>query len=244
MFNKSLFSLKKPALLLIFILFLVSCKEEIKPLTFDISSVDRKFEADIEVSYDIAKANSDIAKTLNKNTTSAILKSIPNSKNNTSIEEALTAFDEEYKTFKSEFSESEQTWSLAVETALLYKTKTVITMGLSVYSDTGGAHGSDTIQFLNFNPETGNLYSNEDLFSDIEGFKKIADTYFLDHMKNEGSDISEFFFGKDFQLPENIGFNDEGIILLYNVYEIASYNQGYTEFVIPIEKVIKHLKIS
>jgi hypothetical protein len=244
MFNKSHFSLKKIALLLIFILFLVSCKEEIKPLTFDISSVDRKFEADIEVSYDVAKANSDIAKTLNKNTTSAILKSIPNSKNNTSIEEALTAFDEDYKTFKKEFSDSEQTWSLAVETELLYKTETIITMGLSVYADTGGAHGSDTIQLLNFNPETGNLYSNEDLFSDIEGFKKIAKTYFLDHMKNEGSDISEFFFGKDFQLPENIGFNDEGIILLYNVYEIASYNQGYTEFVIPIEKVIKYLKIS
>lgn len=243
MFNKSLFSLKKIALFLFSLFVLVSCKEEAKPLTFSTSSIDKKFEADIGVAYDIAKANSEVAKTINKNIASTILKSIPNSKNNTSIKEALIAFDEEYKTFKSEFSESEQTWSLAVETELLYKTETIITMGLSVYSDTGGAHGSDTIQFLNFNPKTGDLYSNEDLFSDIEGFKKIAEIYFLDHMKNEGSDISEFFFGKDFQLPENIGFNEEGIILLYNVYEIASYNQGYTEFVIPIERAESFLKI-
>ena len=87
------------------------------------------------------------------------------------------------------------------------------------------------------------MYSNEDLFTNIEGFKTLAKTYFLDHMKNEGSNISEFFFGKDFQLPENIGFNEEGVILLYNVYEIASYNQGYTEFVIPLENVLQFLKI-
>ena len=58
-----------------------------------------------------------------------------------------------------------------IETEVLYITESIITMGLSVYSDTGGAHGSDTIEFLNFDPETGNLYSNEDLFTNIEGFK-------------------------------------------------------------------------
>ena len=243
MFNKSHLSLKKIALSLFSLFILVSCEEEVKPLTFSTSLIEKKFEADIEVAYDMVNSKSEAALNINKLTESAILKSIPSSKNETSIQEALLAFDEEYKDFKIEFSDSEQTWALAVETEVLYITESIITMGLSVYSDTGGAHGSDTIEFLNFDPETGNLYSNEDLFTNIEGFKKLAKTYFLDHMKNEDSNISEFFFGKDFQLPENIGFNEEGVILLYNVYEIASYNQGYTEFVIPLENVLEYLKI-
>ena len=45
-------------------------------------------------------------------------------------------------------------------------------------------------------------------------------------------------------LPENIGFSDEGVILLYNVYEIAPYSEGITEFTIPFEEVLKYIKIN
>ncbi|WP_299113890.1 DUF3298 and DUF4163 domain-containing protein [uncultured Winogradskyella sp.] len=235
--------MKKIILLLVSLVFFFGCNEDVKPLEFETSIINTSYKADIEVSFDKAKTTSDIAKKVNTSITSEILKSIPNSEAHKTIEDALKAFDNDYIEFKNEFPESQQAWALAIETEVLYKTENIITMGLSTYSDTGGAHGNDSIQFLNFNPETGNRYSNEELFSDVEGFKKLAETYFLDHMKNEGSDISEFFFGKSFQLPENIGFNEEGVILLYNVYEIASYNQGYTEFVIPIENVQQFLKI-
>ncbi|SHG73277.1 Protein of unknown function [Winogradskyella jejuensis] len=215
-----------------------------KPLEFKTLSIENTYAADIEVTFDKAKPNSDIAKTVNETIISTILKSIPISETNNpkTIEEALNSFDEEFKTFKTDFEDSEQTWTLAIETEVLYKTENIIAMGLSVYSDTGGAHGNDSIQFLNFNPSSGELYTYEDLFSDMEGFKKLAESYFLDHMKNEGSEATEFFFGKDFQLPENISFNEEGVILLYNRYEIASFNQGYTEFVIPIDKAQEFLK--
>ena len=119
-------------------------------------------------------------------------------------------------------------------------------MVINVYSDTGGAHGNDSIVLLNFNPENGNLYSHSEIIDDIDGFKSLAETYFMNTLKDESetTSISEFFFGKAFQLPENIGFNDEGIILLYNVYEIASYDQGYTEFIIPFEDANSYLKIN
>jgi len=201
MFNKSLFSLKKIILFLIFIFVLVSCKEQMKPLEFETSVINSSYKADIEVAFDKAKATSDIAKKVNAVITSEILKSIPSSKTKKTIEEALKAFDTDYINFKNEFPESTQAWALAIETEVLYKTKNIITMGLSTYSDTGGAHGNDSIQFLNFNPKTGNLYSNQELFGNIEGFKKLAEYYFLDYMKNEGSDVTEFFFGKNFQLP-------------------------------------------
>lgn len=234
--------MKKFASLLIILLCLSSCKYKIKPIEFTDTSVDSQFQADIGISYNVAKENSDTAKQINSVIESQIVKSIPNSENAKNISDALKNFDNEFKSFIKNFPENEQTWTLDIETEVLYKTETIITMGLSIYFDTGGAHGNDNIKFLNFNPETGKLYTNKDLFSDLDGFKSLAKTYFLDHMKNEGSDINEFFFGKDFQLPENIGFNDEGIILLYNIYEIASYNQGYTEFVIPMDKAEGFLK--
>ncbi|MBT8245991.1 MAG: DUF4163 domain-containing protein [Winogradskyella sp.] len=235
--------MKKISLPIIILIFISSCEEETKPLEFEIVSIENTYEADIEVTFDKAKVNSEIAKNINSHIDSAILKNVPFSREEeaTSIEEALKDFDEQYKSFKNNFGESAQTWSLAIETEILYKTENIVTMGLSVYSDTGGAHGNDSIQFLNFNPENGALLTQNDIISDMKGFKKLAESFFLDHMKNEGLDIKEFFFGKPFQLPENIGFNEEGIILLYNNYEIASYAQGYTEFVISIEKAKEFL---
>lgn len=245
MFNKCTFSLKKIILPLIILVLITSCKDEVKPLEFETIEIKTEFEAEIEVAFDKAKVNSEVAKTMNSHIDSAILKSIPISENATpkTVEEALKGFDAEYKSFKNDFEDNTQVWALAVETEILYQTENIITMGLSVYADTGGAHGNDSIQFLNFNPESGAVLSQKDFISDIEGFKKLAESFFLDHMKNEGSDISEFFFGKPFQLPENIGFNEEGVILLYNTYEIASFSQGYTEFVIPMETAQEFLSL-
>lgn len=238
MFNKCVFGLKKIILPLITLFFITSCKNEIKPLEFETIEIKTEFDAEIEVAFDKAKPKSDVAKIINAHIESAILKSIPISEELApkTITDALKSFDTEYRFFKNNFEDNAQIWALAIETEVLYQTPNIITMGLSVYADTGGAHGNDSIQFLNFKPENGALLSHDDIIMDMDGFKKLAETFFLDHMKNESSDLSEFFFGKPFQLPENIGFNDEGVILLYNTYEIASFNQGYTEFVIPIEK--------
>ncbi|WP_296319588.1 DUF3298 and DUF4163 domain-containing protein [Winogradskyella sp.] len=235
--------MKKLSLYILACLLVISCKKEVKPQTFETGGIDRSFDADIEVSYDTANNKSDVAKKINAIVQSEILKSIPNHEDKNSVNEALEAFNAEYIEFSKQFEENKQKWTLAIETEVIYQANEVITMGLSVYTDTGGAHGNDSIELLNFNPSNGELYSQNELFSDLNEFKKLAETYFKDHVKNEGKNISEFFFGKPFQLPENIGFNDEGVILLYNTYEIASYNQGYTEFVIPIEKAEEFLEV-
>ena len=53
----------------------------------------------------------------------------------------------------------------------------------------------------------------------------------------------DYFWGEPFHLPENIGLNDEGVIFFYNVYEIASYADGITEFTIPFSDIESLLKI-
>ena len=109
----------------------------------------------------------------------------------------------------------------------------------------GGAHGNDKIKFLNLNAKTGEVLNQNDIIENSSGFKALAEKHFVASLetKEDRLKMEDFFFGKPFQLPENIGFSDDGLVLLYNVYEVASYAQGYTEFVIPFEDVTPFLKL-
>ena len=226
------------------LLIIVSCKNEVKPLVFETEVISQSFDANIEIAFNRVKGKSIIANSINTTIEKELIKTIPNSETYKSLNEALDAFNEQYKTFSKEFEEESQPWELNIETEIVYESQEVITLVLSSYSDTGGAHGNDRIQLLNFNTNTGTLYSKSEIINDIPKFKILAESYFLKNLESEGLNISEFFFGKPFQLPENFGFSEEGLILVYNVYEIASYSQGYTEFVIPFEEAANYLKIN
>ena len=78
----------------------------------------------------------------------------------------------------------------------------------------------------------------------MDAFTEFVKPYFEAEIKSKGEErIDDYFFGDPFHLPANIGINDEGILMLYNVYEIASYAQGITEFTIPFEDVERFLKV-
>jgi hypothetical protein len=126
-----------------------------------------------------------------------------------------------------------------------YESETIICIAVNSYLDTGGAHGNSHVTFLNFNKKSGELLAMTDIIKDEEAFKKLAIPYFEKATKplSNDQDVQDMFFGEAFQLPENIGFNSKGVILLYNIYEIASYAQGITEFTIPYDEAKPFLKI-
>jgi hypothetical protein len=140
---------------------------------------------------------------------------------------------------------SKKIWELNIETEITYQSKEIITIAISTYEFKGGAHGNDKIEFLNLNGKTGAVLNQNDIIKNINDFKILAETHFVKSLENEDKDLKmeDFFFGKPFQLPENIGFSEDGLVILYNVYEVASYDQGYTEFVIPFEDVDSYLKV-
>lgn len=235
---------KKNILTFCILTLFISCNEDISNLGFETKTIVNTFEANIEIVFDKATGNSDFAKQINNTIESELIKSIPNAEDYNNLDDALKAFDEQYKTFKTDFEEDMLPWELAMETEITYQSNKVITIAVSSYSDTGGAHGNDAIRLLNFNTTTGKLYTLSDMISDENAFKNLAENHFEKNLEFENRTISEFFFGEAFQLPENIGFSDEGLILLYNVYEIASYSEGYTEFVISFDDLGDNLKIN
>lgn len=236
-------------ILLLFGLLIIfqSCDNEFKPVNFETSSIDKPFDADISVIYAKATANDELSKRINFKVEEAIIATLSFPEKKTNLEAVLKDFDTEYIAFKNEFpEESEPSWELQIETEKIYQSEDVITIAISTYEFKGGAHGNDKIKFLNLDAKTGEVLLQKDIIDNIDAFKEIAKTYFLNNLENkdEGLKIEDYFFGKPFQLPENIGFSDDGFILLYNVYEVASYNQGYTEFVIPFDEIESLLKIN
>ncbi|MDN3491760.1 DUF3298 and DUF4163 domain-containing protein [Winogradskyella bathintestinalis] len=234
-----------PIIALLFVL--NSCTSETKPAKFETISIEEPFEAEISATYSKAKGNTELSKAINANVESAIIKTLSKPKNTDNLKDVLKAFNTEYLSFKNEFSEvSEPVWELHIETELTYQSDNVITIAISNYEFKGGAHGNDQIQFLNLDAITGKVLSNDEIITDKENFKILAKEYFVKSLDNNKDNltIEDFFFGKPFHLPENIGFSSDGLILLYNVYEVASYDRGYTEFLLPYDTVQPYLKIN
>ncbi|BAO75767.1 DUF3298 and DUF4163 domain-containing protein [Winogradskyella sp. PG-2] len=239
--------MKRTLRLLFLLLILNSCTSEFKPATFKTSSIEKSFEADISATYDKAEGNSDLSEVINSNIKRSIISSLGVEGNMKDLYSVLADFNTEYLDFKKDFSDASETiWELHIETEKTYQSAGIITIAISTYQFKGGAHGSDVISFINLNAKTGEILSLNEIIKNIGDFKGLAKTNFIKSLEieNENLKMEDFFFGKPFQLPDNIGFTDDGLVLLYNIYEVATYNEGYTEFVIPFEDLESYLNFN
>lgn len=231
----------------VFLIHLNSCTTEFKPATFNTVTIEKSFDADITGTYDNAKGKSELSEAINTSIKNAIIGTLSSIKNKTELNTILKEFNSEYLSFKKDFpGASEPIWELNIETELLYQSQDIITIAISVYEFKGGAHGNEKIKFLNLNAKSGQVLNQNDIVKKMDAFYTLAQKHFVKSLEVEEDNLTmeDFFFGKPFQLPENIGFSDDGLVLLYNAYEIASYNQGYTEFIIPFDDVESYLKIN
>lgn len=238
--------MKKTTLLFLLASIILSCDEEVK-IDFKEAHIETSKSANINVNYPRAKGTKTVAERINQ-TIEGYIANQMNMANDTlknvSIDESIKQFDFEFERFKSDFPEAPQQWEAFVDGEVNYKSPELICIYINSYLDTGGAHGNTVVRFLNFDAQTGELLEKNALITDMNAFSKIVEQHFHSESKpqDEAETIEDFFFGKDFQMPESIGFNDEGVVILYNTYEIASYAQGITEFLIPYSEVNSLLK--
>ena len=104
---------------------------------------------------------------------------------------------------------------------------------------------SITEGFLNFDKKKGTELENWELFKSTEKFEAFAEAKFREQEaipKGESINHTGLMFEKDsFYLPENIGFTKDGLKLLYNPYEVASYDDGTIELVLSHSEIKKYL---
>ncbi len=238
--------MKTKFLLLLVILGLFSCEEAVN-ITFAEINKEYSDNAIIELNIPNAEGSSEIAKKINTKIDNHIANMLnfgEDDSDTISLAYAVSKFDKEYASFKSDFEESALVWEATFDGEVTYHSPGVITIAINSYLNTGGAHGNTNVTLFNFETASGTLLNLDDLIIDKLAFTDIAKKHFeVATQDKDKVSYGEYFFGEAFQLPANIGYNDDGVLLFYNVYEIASYAAGITEFTIPFEEVDDLLKI-
>jgi len=238
-------------ILLLLLLVSISCKNETL-LTFENLLIeDKTCENCPEVTIDIPNALEKTA--ISKNINTALqeevitLLNFDEATNVNSIETAITSFNKGYTQLKDKFPEESTKWKAVINGEVLYENKYLLTIALDSYIFTGGAHGYSVKRFLNFNKKNGAELENWELFNTNFDFEKFAEIKFRiqeDIPQDQPINYTGFMFEENsFYLPENIGFTKEGIQLLYNQYEVASYADGPIELTIPFNEAKKYLAI-
>jgi len=163
----------------------------------------------------------------------------------TSIKGAMNSFNSGSAEMKARYSDESANWEVNVNGEVVFENNSILTIALDSYVFTGGAHGYTSKRFLNFDKSKGTELENWQLFHSTKQFEEYAEAKFREQEEiptNESINHTGLMFERDlFHLPENIGFTEEGLKLLYNPYEVASFADGPIELVLPHSEIEKYL---
>ncbi|GAA4890239.1 hypothetical protein GCM10023311_13040 [Flaviramulus aquimarinus] len=218
----------------------IACNEDLK-IAFTEINVSTDQNSIVEINIPEANGNDMIANHINTKIQKTIISALDigyqDDATSKSVEESISSFNNQYNTFKNDFPETKQKWDAQIDGEVIYESFEIISIAITAYVNTGGAHGNLNISFLNFNAETGHVIPNSKLFHDVKAFKKTAKPYFDKTVADKDITLNT----NSFDLPSNIAYTEDGIVLLYNTNEIAPYSTGIIEFIVPYDKANPYL---
>ena len=161
-------------------------------------------------------------------------------------DQLLASFIGSYKDLEKEFAQEMVGWEVTGKSEVYYQNDKIININIEYYLFTGGAHGYSGLNSYIFDLETGQTLNLDNYITDIDKFTQIAELKFREKFKitaDSNINATGFMFEKEyFELPQNILFTDNGLILYYNTYDIAPYVDGPQELEIPYKDVQQLLK--
>jgi hypothetical protein len=236
--------LHKLVFLLSIILFTVSCEEEtalvMEPVVYTNAPCDDCPEVSIE--YPRVLEDNKIGRAVNNGIQEEIISllTFSDSLEVTNINEAVNSFTMGYSELRSVYPDETVPWEARIKAEVSFENKKVLSIRIDSYLFTGGAHGYSSTNFLNFDIGKGEKINTQELFQDLLAFRSYAETKFREQENIPGDapiNSTGFMFELDsFYLPENIGLTPNGILLLYNQYEVASYADGQIQLTIPFRE--------
>lgn len=159
-----------------------------------------------------------------------------------SFDEMANQFFEGYKSFDEGF-DSPIGWSLERNVEVVYNTPKVLSISISDYQFTGGAHPNSFLIYASFNMSTGEKIKLSDIL--VDGYEAelnaIGEKEFRKVREVEpGQNLEEagFWFENDkFSLNDNFAITEDGLIFFYNSYDVAPYAAGPTELELNYEAI-------
>lgn len=214
----------------------------------DFSSCESQKCPEITVNYLQANEEVSSSETINSKISDFVIASFQieeNTKNET-VKDAAQQFVKLYHDDLTRFPDIAGVYSAHIDVKEIYQSPELISLELSQYLYTGGAHGNGSTTFLNMDPKDGRTLNLEDLFSDFNEFKNFAEKKFREKNKiaqTESINSTGFWFDDDeFYLPETVGFTLDNLVFIYNNYEITSYADSPVEFKISKSEANPFLK--
>lgn len=121
---------------------------------------------------------------------------------------------------------------------VMYDNDKVFSYAIERYVFMGGAHGITTRMFCNFDKQTGNLLNEEDLFS--ENYVDNLTPLLVQNLIRQNENIKSVddleaasYYVESIKPNNNFYVSDEGIMYVFNPYEIAPYYMGEIAILIP-----------
>ncbi len=155
--------------------------------------------------------------------------------------QALCAsFIEGHDLFLMEFPDSEGYWYYKLNSVSTELGKDFIALIITTDSYTGGAHPNQFVIARTLSLKDGEEIRVEDIY-DRDGLLSLGERYFRNfHGISDTTSLNDsgyMFPDGQFVLPENLTLTKEGVFFFYNSYEVASYAEGPTVFVLPYDSL-------
>lgn len=136
-------------------------------------------------------------------------------------------------------------WQLNGEVKTLARTGDLLTVAISSYIYSGGAHGMPVTQWLNWDLATDTEVKLADVIAPQQenAFWQLAQAEHQQWLEEMSADEG-FRQNWPFQRSEDFRFTQDGLVLRYGVYTLGPYSIGEVELVLPRKKLTGLLKAS
>ncbi len=136
---------------------------------------------------------------------------------------------------------------IMIQGVSMYLDDKILSYSYERYAYMGGAHGNSSRLLFNFNLANARLLSENDLFTEnytTPLTQLIKEQIVEDNAEIESvADLSDFHFFEDKIKPNNNFYiTAEGIVYVYNPYDIAPYSTGQTIVLLTFDKLKPILK--
>ncbi len=236
--------------LLICFLVIFSCKKENTSLTFSEINIFNEGEAIVEINMPSAQGKPQVSEkintTLNNFVCGALHLDASKEKHET-IKASIKAFNKSFANFNtlitSELKSELPIWEAFVDGELIYSNENISCVAMNSSINTGAAHSSMVFQFFNFDNKTGNLLTTNELVNNVNAFKVLVKKLYEKEINASLNDAENLIKNNAFKLPATLGFSDEGVIILYDNFDLRGFDKDIIEFTIPYEVAKDYLNI-
>lgn len=163
--------------------------------------------------------------------------------------DALAAeFLAQHRVFVEEFPDATARWSFELSVDAVTNTESVVTLDITEFTFTGGAHPNTRRRLVSFDVATGRLLGAEDLTPDVDGLTDMVEAQLrADRGLGPEDDLEAAGFWLPeggFALPDNMGVVAEGLLFHWDAYEIAPYSTGPIDVTVPVGELAAIVDLS